>query len=83
MKRNKIKQISKKIVSALKEASRDIEFKMGVDVELVPKPTVRFFAHIHKLRKMLDDKVKQNGNSKSDNQSLQDNDESIIKREST
>ena len=83
MKRNKVKQISKKIVSALKEASKDVEFKMGVDVELVPKPCIRFFAHIYKLRKMMDDKVKENGNSKSNNSSIPDDDEGSIKREST
>lgn len=84
MKRNKINQLSKKIVSALKEVSKDIEFKVGVDVEITHEPCIRCFAHIYRLRKILDEgKVDKNGNAKSNNQSLQDDDESVIEREPT
>ena len=82
MKRNKIKQLSKKIVSTLKEASKNVEWKIGVEVEVVPKPQIRFFAHIYKLQKMLNKRVKQDGDSTRDNQSIQDGDESSIERES-
>lgn len=76
---NKIKKLSKKITSALKGMSDGVEFKIGVDVELVPKPCVKLFAHIYKLQKMREEKVKKDGSSKTSNESLQDNDEGVVK----
>lgn len=78
MKRNKIKQIAKKVISNLKDVSNNVEFKIGVDVEIVPKPCVRLFAHLYKLHKIQNEKVGKNGDSKSDNKSLPDNDEGFV-----
>lgn len=81
----KIRRISKRIVSALKEIPENIEIEIGVEIEVIPKPIVRFFAEIHKYRKLMKTKRQntKNENRKKRNKRLQSHDESSIERNST
>lgn len=81
----KIRAISERIVSALKEISENVEIEVGVEVDVVPKPVVRFFAGIHKYRKLMKSKGRnrQDENREECNKRLQSHDESTSKRNAT
>ena len=81
----KIRTISERVVSALKEISESVELEAGVDVEVIPKPVVKFFAKIHVCRKLMNIKGQneEHESRKKRNKRLQSHDESSIKRNST
>jgi hypothetical protein len=78
----KVRRVSHRIVSALKEIPKDIELEVGVEIELLPKPIVKFFAAVHKYKALMKCKRKKrkNASRKKSNKRLQNNDESRIKR---
>ena len=80
-----IRAISETIVSALKEISESVELEIGVDVEVIPKPVVKFFARIHVCQKLMNTKEQneEDGSRKKRDKRLQGHDESSIKRNST
>ena len=80
-----IRAISERIVSALKKVSEYVDVEIGVEVEVVPKPVVKFFAGIHKYRKLMKSKGRnrQDENREERNKSLQSHDESTSKRNAT
>lgn len=81
----KIRAISERIVSALKKMSEDVDVEVGVEIEVVPKPVVKFFAGVHMYRKLMKSKGqnRQDENREERNKRLQSHDESTSKRNAT
>lgn len=81
----KIRAISERIVSALKRMSENVDVKIGVEVEVIPQPVVKFFAEVHKYHKLMKSKErnKQDENREERNKRLQSHDESTSKRNAT
>ena len=84
-KMDKIRETSRKIVDSLRQMSNNITIKGGAEIELIPKPVVRFFAeiHIHNLHTKQKRDEQHADEREKGIKSLRSDDESIIERDST
>lgn len=81
----RVKRIAKRIIESLREIPIDVSVKAGLQVDLIPKPVIKFFINIHLLNKTSSKKRrgKQNGHREENNKRLHYNDEGASKRNQT
>ena len=83
-KMEKIKKASKKIVNLLKQIPVDIDIKAGAELDLIPKPVVKFFVEAHILHTLIKKKrEKKNADREKSGKRLHSDDEGVSERDST
>lgn len=83
-KMERVKEASQKIVNALKQIPIEVSIKIGAEIDLIPKPVLRFFTEIHVLHKLIRKKrEKKNADREEGGKRLHHDDEGASQRNST
>lgn len=81
----KVKETSRKILHLIKQfPHRDVAIKGGAEIDLIPKPVIRFFIEVKTLRSLMKkEQGEQDAGRAEGDKRLYSDDESVSKRDSS